>query len=79
MESLPGRLLSNLSSLVPTLISIRNTSPLLFYLIKDFVPSILAQSVREILLAPATPIRASIPATLASLALTKYTTLKLAK
>ena len=79
MESLPRRPLSNLSSLILTLISIRNTSPLPFYPIKDFIPSTLAQSVREMLLAPATPIRAFILATSASPALTERTIFKLVK
>jgi len=79
MESLPGRPLSNLSSPVPTPISIRNASPLPFRPIEDFVPSTLAQSVREMLPAPATPIRASVPAVLASPVLTERTAFKLAK
>jgi hypothetical protein len=79
MESLLRRLLSNLSSLILILIFIYNTLPLPFYSIKDFVPSILAQSIREILLAPMTPIHASVLAILASLILTKCTIFKLAK
>jgi len=79
VKSLPGRLLSYLSSPILTLVSIRNASPLPFRLIKDFVPSTLAQSIREIPLAPATPIRASVLATLASPALTERTIFKLAK
>jgi hypothetical protein len=79
MESLPGRLLSNLSSLVPILVSIYNVSPLPFYSIENFVPYILAQSVYNILPAPTTPIYTSIPAVLASPILTEYTVFKLAK
>ena len=79
MKSLLRRLLSYLSSPILTLVSIRNTLPLLFYLIKDFAPSILAQFIREILLAPTTPIRAFVLATLASPILTERTIFKLAK
>jgi hypothetical protein len=79
MESLPGRLLSNLSSPVPILVSIYNTSPLPFYSIKNFIPYILAQSVYNILLAPTTPIYTSIPVVLASPIPTECTIFKLAK
>ncbi|KAN0095005.1 hypothetical protein V8E51_015716 [Hyaloscypha variabilis] len=81
MESLPGRPPSNSSSPAPTPISTRNASPSPspFRPIEDFVPSTPAQSVREMPPAPATPIRASVPAASASPAPTERTAFKLAK
>ena len=79
VKSLPGRPPSNLSSPTPILASIRNVSPSPFRLVENFVPSIAAQSVRDVPPAPSTPIRAPAPAVSVSPAPTERTAFKLAK
>ena len=79
MRSLPERPPSNLSSPAPTPTSTRNALPSPFRPVENFVLSTPAQSVLDVSLAPATPIRASVPAVSASPASTEHTAFKLAK
>ena len=81
MKYLPERSPSNLSSPAPTPTSHRNAlpSPSTFRPIENIVPSTPVQFVREASPAPATPVRASVPAASASPAPVERTAFKLAK